>query len=100
MQVRYDRVTTTIEREWLAEIIAGTKKIEYRQIKPYWTRRGQGYIEQLEKPYPSRREIVGAGSRITGVTRKAVEDKRVAEGPGVAVKRSNVRGAKRPRCLQ
>jgi hypothetical protein len=23
----------------LAEIIAGTKKIEYRQIKPYWTRR-------------------------------------------------------------
>jgi hypothetical protein len=39
MQVRYDRVTTTIEREWLAEIIAGTKKIEYRQIKPYWTRR-------------------------------------------------------------
>ena len=34
MQVRYDRSTTTIEREWLAEIIAGTKKIEYRQIKP------------------------------------------------------------------
>jgi hypothetical protein len=27
------------EREWLAEIIAGTKKIEYRQIKPYWTKR-------------------------------------------------------------
>jgi hypothetical protein len=35
----YDRITTTIEREWLAEIIAGTKKIEYRQIKPYWTKR-------------------------------------------------------------
>jgi len=64
------------------------------------TARGQGYIEQLEKPYPSRREIDGAGNRITGVTRKAVEDERVAEGPVVAVKRSNVRGAKRPRCLQ
>jgi hypothetical protein len=35
----FDRITTTIEREWLAQIIAGTKKIEYRRIKPYWTRR-------------------------------------------------------------
>jgi len=34
-----DRITTTIEREWLAQIIAGTKKIEYREIKPYWTER-------------------------------------------------------------
>lgn len=39
MPTRYDRITTTIEREWLAQIIAGTKKIEYRSIKPYWTRR-------------------------------------------------------------
>jgi hypothetical protein len=35
----YDRITTTIERQWLAEIVAGTKKIKYRQIKPYWTKR-------------------------------------------------------------
>jgi hypothetical protein len=35
----YDRITTTVEREWLAEIVAGIKKIEYRQIKPYWTKR-------------------------------------------------------------
>jgi hypothetical protein len=34
-----DRITTTIERAWLAQIIAGTKKVEYRQIKPYWTER-------------------------------------------------------------
>ncbi len=34
-----DRMTTTIKRQWLAEIIAGTKKIEYREIKPYWTKR-------------------------------------------------------------
>jgi high-affinity nickel permease len=27
MQSRYDRITTTIEREWLAQIIAGTKKM-------------------------------------------------------------------------
>jgi hypothetical protein len=39
MPISCDRITTTIEREWLAEIIGGTKKIEYRQIKPYWTKR-------------------------------------------------------------
>jgi hypothetical protein len=39
MRKSNDRITTTIEREWLAEIIAGTKEIEYRQIKPYWTKR-------------------------------------------------------------
>jgi hypothetical protein len=39
MRLNRDRITTTIEREWLTEIIAGTKKIEYRQIKPYWTKR-------------------------------------------------------------
>src|ERR1700721_2529116 len=39
MREGYDRITTTIEREWLAQIIAGTKKIEYRQIKPFWKKR-------------------------------------------------------------
>jgi hypothetical protein len=39
MRTRYDRITTTIERVWRAEIIAGTKKIEYRRTKPYWTKR-------------------------------------------------------------
>jgi hypothetical protein len=50
MRLRYDRITTTIEREWLAEIIAGTKKIEYRQIKPYWTRR----FEKVSGPFELR----------------------------------------------
>jgi hypothetical protein len=39
LPISYDQITTTIEREPLAEIIAGTKKIEYGQIKPYWTKR-------------------------------------------------------------
>jgi len=47
---RYDRITTTIERQWLAEIIAGTKKIEYRQIKPYWTKR----FEKVSLPFELR----------------------------------------------
>src|SRR3981081_287479 len=46
----YDRITTTIEREWLAQIIAGTKKIEYRQIKPYWTKR----FEKVSVPFELR----------------------------------------------
>src|SRR5271157_705464 len=43
-------LTTTIEREWLAQIIAGTKKIEYRQIKPYWTKR----FEKVSLPFELR----------------------------------------------
>jgi len=50
MPTRYDRITTTIEREWLAEIIAGTKKIEYRQIKPYWTKR----FAKVSRPFELR----------------------------------------------
>jgi hypothetical protein len=32
-----DTITTTIKREWLREIAAGRKRVEYREIKPYWT---------------------------------------------------------------
>jgi len=31
-----ERITTTIERRWLAAIIAGEKTVEYREMKPYW----------------------------------------------------------------
>jgi hypothetical protein len=34
-----DIITTTIKREWFAEIVARTKRIEYREVKPYWTSR-------------------------------------------------------------
>jgi hypothetical protein len=34
-----NKITTTIERQWLDEIIERRKKIEYREIKPYWERR-------------------------------------------------------------
>ena len=64
------------------------------------TARWQGCAEQLEKPSPSRREIDGAGSRITGDTGKSVEGERDSAGSVVARNRSNVRGAKGPCCLQ
>ena len=32
-------LTTTIKRLWLSEIVSGRKKVEYREIKPYWNLR-------------------------------------------------------------
>jgi len=34
-----DSLTTTIKREWLREIVARRKRVEYRDIKPYWEQR-------------------------------------------------------------
>ena len=42
-----DRITTTIKREYLAEIVRGEKKIEYRELKPYWTKK----LESVETPF-------------------------------------------------
>jgi hypothetical protein len=50
MQSRHDWITTTIKRQWLAEIIAGTKKIEYREIKRYWTIR----LKRVTVPFELR----------------------------------------------
>jgi hypothetical protein len=50
MRIERDRITTAIKRQWLAEIIAGTKKIEYRQIKPYWTNR----LKHITLPFELR----------------------------------------------
>jgi hypothetical protein len=63
------------------------------------TARWQGYVEQLEKPSSSRREIGGAGNRITGDTGKSGTGERVAEGSAVAKKSGNADGAKGPCCL-
>ena len=29
----------TLHRKWFKQILSGIKKIEYREIKPYWTKR-------------------------------------------------------------
>ena len=61
-KLNYDRITTTIEREWLAQIIAGTKKIEYRQIKPYWTKRFAKVSAAIRTAAVERDESASAGS--------------------------------------
>lgn len=43
-------ITTTIKREFLAAIIAGTKTIEYRERKPYWTER----FKRISRPFRLR----------------------------------------------
>ena len=63
------------------------------------TAREQGRVVQLEKPSSSRGEIRGSWvGPITGSTGKWADDERVAEGPGVAMRRGNARGAKGPCC--
>jgi hypothetical protein len=40
-------ITTTLNREWLIEIVHGPKRIEYREIKPYWTKR----LKKVKTPF-------------------------------------------------
>ncbi len=44
-----DKLTTTIKREWLKEIVAGRKDVEYRDIKPYWRK-----LESVHTPFRLR----------------------------------------------
>jgi hypothetical protein len=41
-----DRIPTPVKREWLRQIVAGTKRTEYRELKPYWTQRLTGQATQ------------------------------------------------------
>jgi hypothetical protein len=72
-----DRITTTIEREWLAEIIAGTKKIEYRQIKRYWMKR----FAKASVPFELRllNGMNPPVPEITVLIHKIVKDRRAGE---------------------
>lgn len=76
-RLAYNRITTTIEREWLAQIIAGTKKIEYRQLKPYWTKR----FKKVSVPFELRL-LNGMNPPVPEVTvliHKIVKDRRAGE---------------------
>jgi hypothetical protein len=42
-----DVITTTLKREWFAQIVAGKKRVEYREIKPYWT----GRLKRVRIPF-------------------------------------------------
>ena len=42
-----DTITTTLKRQWFDEIVDRKKKIEYREIKPYWTVR----LKRVKTPF-------------------------------------------------
>lgn len=77
MPITYERITTTIEREWLAQIVAGIKKIEYRQIKPYWTTR----FEKAKVPFELclRNGRTPPVPEVTVLIHKIVKDRRAGE---------------------
>jgi hypothetical protein len=45
--MRMDKLSTTIKRQRLQEIVARRKKIEYHAIKPYSTKR----LKQIQTPF-------------------------------------------------
>jgi len=45
-----DKIKTTIKREWLKQIANRTKRIEYREIKPYW----ENHLSQVKPPFMLR----------------------------------------------
>lgn len=42
-----DKITTTIQREFLKSIADRTKRVEYREIKPYWI----GRLSKVKTPF-------------------------------------------------
>jgi hypothetical protein len=74
-----DTITTTLKREWFAKIVDGSKRVEYREIKPYWTsklrkvlHRGCLFdeIQNLVEP-TERREMDGSAGPQRGRSQSA-----------------------------
>jgi hypothetical protein len=68
------KLTTTIKREWLREIVAGRKSVEYREIKPYWERRLAGVkppfqLRLINGMSPSAPEVTVEVTKIVRDTR-------------------------------
>jgi hypothetical protein len=70
-----DRLTTTIERVFLREIVAGRKKVEYRALKPYWTKR----LYSVGRPFELRliNVMQKAAPEVTVLISRVVEDQKL-----------------------
>src|SRR3954468_19778504 len=60
---------TTIKREFLRAIVAGRQRVEYRDLKPYWTKK----LEDVETPF----EVHLINGMSTNAPRILVEIRRV-----------------------
>jgi len=64
-----DTITTQLKREWFAKIVDGSKRVEYRDIGPYWTKR----LRAVQPPFRlvlrngMRRPVPVVTVRIDGV---------------------------------
>ena len=69
-----DILTTTIKREWLREIVAGRKRVEYREIKPYWIQR----LSAVKPPFALRliNGMQAKAPEVTVVVRKVRKNAR------------------------
>ncbi|SRR6266404_1215783 len=69
-----EKITTTIKREWLKEIVAKRKTVEYRDIKPYWEKR----FKAIKPPFVLR--LINGMSKnapeVTVLVRKVVRNKK------------------------
>lgn len=67
-------ITTTIKREWLREIVAGRKAVEYREIKPYWEKR----FATVKAPFELRliNGMSKTAPRVTVEIKRIVRDRR------------------------
>jgi hypothetical protein len=68
-----DTLTMNIERQFFAAIVDGTKRIEYRKMKPYWKVR----IEPMKTPFKLRL----LNGMTPPVPEAVVEVKRVTKHP-------------------
>ena len=94
-----DTLTMNIRRRFFAEIVAGTKEVEYRQRSKSWRRR----IEPLTAPFRLRllNGMTHPVPEVLVVVRKVTSGRSPPEyqlhlGPVLAVKRWN-RKTRRPR---
>lgn len=70
----------TLEKRWFIDIASGKKKEEYREVKPYWTKRlkdqgefkwfDQIYFRNGYRPTDPFMKVVFAGIRETTISRK------------------------------
>ena len=94
-----DTLTMNIKRKWFAEIIEGTKVIEYRRMSPFWKRR----IDPLKPPFKLRllngmlRPIPEAEVVVTKVVRtRSPKEYQLHLGKVLRVRRWN-RAARKPK---
>jgi hypothetical protein len=72
-----DTLTTTIKREFLREIVAGRKTVEYRELKPYW----DGRLSKIPAPFLLRliNGMSAKAPEVTVTVRRVVKNRRMQQ---------------------